>query len=415
MTCEKRVLVSAYACNPYRGSEEGVGWSWTLGIARRHSVVALVSEEHRNDIEHAVREGVTAGADITFRYFVRPNVAVLQRLWPPAFLMSYRVWQKRAYRWARAEHAVRPFDLVHQLTYVGYRVPGHLWKLGAPFVWGPIGGLENTPLRYFPALGIQGACYHAARNIVNSVQRRMHPLPKRAVLAAGNAAIAATSGMARELRRFYSVESTVICEIVPPLDLVPEYRRRQGTEPLRLVWSGLHLSRKALPLLLRALAALPRGLRWELHVLGKGSRTRRWRREARRLGVDSRTIWYGQVTRAEALAAMTQGHAFVTTSLKDLTSTVLLEALALGLPVIAPDHCGFPDVVDRTCGYLVSTRSLTSMVRGIRDAITALHEDEELRLHMAHAARRRAQVFSLDNKMRIVDGMYERKLREVLT
>ncbi len=44
---------------------------------------------------------------------------------------------------------------------------------------------------------------------------------------------------------------------------------------------------------------------------------------------------------------------FVITSLKDLTSTVLLEALAQGVPVICPDHCGFADVVTGECGLKI--------------------------------------------------------------
>ena len=35
LTRRLKILISAYACNPYKGSEEGVGWGWVTAIARR--------------------------------------------------------------------------------------------------------------------------------------------------------------------------------------------------------------------------------------------------------------------------------------------------------------------------------------------------------------------------------------------
>ena len=43
---------------------------------------------------------------------------------------------------------------------VGYREPGYLWKIEKPFVWGPIGGLENSPWRFLPSLGIKGFMFY---------------------------------------------------------------------------------------------------------------------------------------------------------------------------------------------------------------------------------------------------------------
>ena len=41
-----------------------------------------------------------------------------------------RRWHRRAYRAARRLHEQIGFDLVHQVTFCGYREPGYLWKLG---------------------------------------------------------------------------------------------------------------------------------------------------------------------------------------------------------------------------------------------------------------------------------------------
>jgi len=69
------------------------------------------------------------------------------------------------------------FDVAHQLTYVGFRVPGLLWKLDTPFVWGPIGGLEQTTWALLPALGVRGALYFVARNLLNAWTNRFRVSP----------------------------------------------------------------------------------------------------------------------------------------------------------------------------------------------------------------------------------------------
>ena len=34
----KTILVSAYACEPLKGSEQGVGWNWVLQLAKKNNV-----------------------------------------------------------------------------------------------------------------------------------------------------------------------------------------------------------------------------------------------------------------------------------------------------------------------------------------------------------------------------------------
>ena len=63
---------------------------------------------------------------------------------------------------------------------------------------------------------------------------------------------------------------------------------------------------------------------------------------------------------------------FVFTSLRDTTGSVVLEALAAGVPVVAPDHQGVGDVVNDDCGVLVPVTDYGSMVDGYRAAILRL-------------------------------------------
>ena len=50
------VLLSAYAVNPYHGSEDGMGWNFIMQIARFNKVIAVTRENTRKDIERYMNE-----------------------------------------------------------------------------------------------------------------------------------------------------------------------------------------------------------------------------------------------------------------------------------------------------------------------------------------------------------------------
>jgi len=406
-----KVLVAAYACSPCRGSEAGVGWGWVNAISRRHDLWVLTGDCNRADIEAHRDAHPEDCANVAFRYVPRTRWLTLEKLWEPSYLWTYRRWQRDAFRLAERLHEQVGFDLTHQLTYVGFRIPGHLWKLDVPFVWGPIGGLENTPWRFLPTLGLRGGVYYAGRNVVNSLHRRCLVAPRRAFRKARGGIIAATEGIRKAIQEFYGEASEVVCEIGPPERRAAAHSVRRDGEPLRICWSGQHLPGKALPLLLRAVAALPSGVAWELHILGDGWCMRPWRRLARRLGIDGKCSWYGWLPRDQAVAVMHDSHAFVITSLKDLTSTVLVEALSQGLPVIALDHCGFQTALTDGCAVKVPVLRPAQVVAGIRDALAGLAADEGLRRRLAAGALERSGAFAWEAKADAVDAIYERIVR----
>lgn len=414
-----KILVNAYACNPRQGSECAVGWTWLLAIKDRHDVNVLIAGNQRKWIEDEIRTKPSEFRHVQFHYVEAPLWSYVQssRFWRwqagkplfvPLYHQYYRSWLRTAYRAALELNQQIHFDLVHQLTYVGFRFPGHLWKLGIPFVWGPIGGLENTPWHLLPSMGPSAAAYYAARNIGNSAHKRFLRAPRKAFARAEGGVIAATSGIRDEIMRWYGVPSQVICEVGTPMESATDHSRRSPGEPLRLAWSAQFLPGKALQLLLRALYALGNRVDWRLDIYGDGPCRDRWQSLAGRLGLMSRCTWHGQVSRDEAVRGLHRAHLFVITSLKDLTSTVTLEALSQGVPVLCPDHCGFSDVVTDECGIKLSIESTRQFQDALMRVIRELASDEIRRCQLAEGALRRAREFSWEAKAAAIDRVYQR-------
>ena len=461
-----RILVSAYACNPRMGSEEAVGWGWVRAIAAHHDLTVITAAFNRRDIESWAQETEEGRPPIRFVYVPsllthEKSLWVYRHLGPSAFLSLYtNFWQRRAFRVARQLHREQPFGLAHNLTYVGFRVPGYLWKLGIPFVWGPIGGLEQTRWRLLPGLGLKGLLYYSARNFFNTCDKYLRPGVRRAMRAADGGLIAATSGIHHEIKRLYGLDSHIISEVgLPPLtqpDPTTLSRRADG-EPLRLIWIGNLLPGKALPFLLRVLPRFSEGqgaedrgrprppqvedredgrgrtaddpvhkvperrgtegqgdggavTNWTLEVFGDGSEEKSWKRLAERNGLSSRIRWHGRVPREQVLQALRSAHLLVITSVYDLTSTVTVEALANGVPVLCPDHCGFRDAVSETCGIRFPAGNVREFEAGLPAGLRRIHDDEPFRQRLARGALERAKAYDWDLKARQVDEIYRRVL-----
>jgi glycosyltransferase involved in cell wall biosynthesis len=411
-----RILAIAYACNPTRGSEAGLGWGWVNSIAAGHDVTVITADYNCADINRYVggREGLTGNIPRFIYVRNRPWHYSPSRVWlklegslaKPLVNLAYQNWLKYAFEEAKSDVAKNGYDLVHLITYVGWRFPGRFYQLAIPFVWGPIGGMKNTPWRLLHLLGFKGAFYYAARNLINTLQLRTLQGPRHALRAADKGVIAATSEIQQELWGRFKAESRVICEVGQPSIAALVLRRRDEAEPFRICWSGMHLPGKALNLLLRAAARLPTEFNYTIEILGDGPCNRAWRTLASRLRISDRCHWHGWLAREQSLEVMGTSHILSITSLKDLTSTVAVEAVSLGIPIVCLDHCGFADLVTDECGIKIYPGSALQISCDFADALGTLYRDEALRQRLSQGAIRRSRDYSWRSKMVSLNEVY---------
>jgi glycosyltransferase involved in cell wall biosynthesis len=107
---------------------------------------------------------------------------------------------------------------------------------------------------------------------------------------------------------------------------------------------------------------------------------------------------------------MASGHVFVQPSLYDATSTVVVEALGHGLPVVCLDHCGFRDVVDATCGIRIPPTTLENAVQDFAEAIERLWRDEDYRYELALGAKAAAARLTWRAKQSVLEAIYDEVL-----
>ena len=82
--------------------------------------------------------------------------------------------------------------------------------LGAPFLWGPIGGTQNYPWRFLAAAGFRGAVHEFPRSVVNRLQLRLSSRVRGASRRAA-AILAANSTVQRDVATAHGVHAATCC------------------------------------------------------------------------------------------------------------------------------------------------------------------------------------------------------------
>ncbi len=183
-----------------------------------------------------------------------------------------------------------------------------------------------------------------------------------------------------------------------------------GDAPTVVILSvGRAVEKKGYDDLLPALARLPAALDWRFEHVGGGPELQGLAEEARALGIAERVTWLGALTQPDVLARYRAADVFVLSSRvagdgdRDGLPNVLMEAQSQGLPCVATDVSGIPELIeDGVTGLLVPPRDRDALAH----ALTRLVGDPGLRARLGAAGRERTlRDFALE---RGIDRLVER-------
>jgi glycosyltransferase involved in cell wall biosynthesis len=330
-----RIVAFAYACEPEKGSEPGAGWMWARMLATLGETWVVTRENNRSSIEAALP--TIAEADrLHFEYVDLPEWARFWKRGPRGVHAYYLLWQVAALRRARVLDATAGFDLAWHLTFANAWFGSAAALLGKRFVYGPVGGGVKTPLKLFPALGLQGSLQELLRIGARGAARYGNPLARLAWRRADLILV-----QNPETRDWLPSRHRRKAEVFPNIVLEPSERPAapRSAENVALFAARL-LPWKGTSLALQVIARLPG---WRLILVGSGPDADRMRELASRLDVASRIEFLGQVPREQLLGLMREtADVLLFPSTHEDAGWVVAEAGSVGLPVVALDRGGPP-------------------------------------------------------------------------
>jgi colanic acid/amylovoran biosynthesis glycosyltransferase len=197
---------------------------------------------------------------------------------------------------------------------------------------------------------------------------------------------------------------------VDTTSLQPRERRRSRADaPLRVVCAGRLVPLKGQLVLLEALAALTgRRSRLRLVLIGDGPMREALESATHELGLEDRVEILGALAHPEVIEQMRSADILCLPSFAEGVPIVLMEAMALGLPVIATQVMGIPELVeDGVSGLLVAPGSPEELAAALRRLI----DDERVGEALGRGARERVVAdFDLHASARQLHAIFEEEL-----
>jgi len=331
-----RVLLSAYTCEPGKGSEPEVGLRALLAAAERHEVWVLTSTTG----VPALRRFLD-GHPLGRRVHVEPIPLGIdeRKLGLAGFHLYYHRWQRRAMRRALDLDRMVDFHVVHHVTMSTIWTQVGVAAVEKPLVWGPVGGVVEPPLTLLPQLGVRGLLDDAIRVTSRRILAQLPPM--RVAPAQAAVILAQNSHMVRRLRTMAPI---LVLPNATAVDL--NGVRPQGRRTREILLVGRMVAWKGGRLALRALRHVthPEAV---LRVYGEGPDRRRLERTARRWGLSDRVRFETWIPRNSLLPKIGTAGVLLHPSFHDDAPLCVAEALSLGTPVVCLDHGGPAELVRR--------------------------------------------------------------------
>jgi glycosyltransferase involved in cell wall biosynthesis len=343
---EFKVIVLAFACSPYRGSEGKVGWEGVLAISSFAEVYVLTAAHCRSEWEKAWDEGIApSGVKVEFFGSVRPwhanRLVARGQSW-----LRYVSFMKKVRRaLPRLVREIRP-DLIHHLTYATWRVPTEVWRHGIPSIWGPIGGSGEVPQSFRQRLSrpakiletlrrwqgkkvAGGRKFRAAMNQVSLVIAANEETKELLQNDRGNKPL--------EVLPVAYLSKQRINNLQRPQQTVPKPESAAKPNVVHLFAGGNIEGRKGLEWALQALAQVKElGISFRYIIAGGGPDIGNLKERARALGISGDVIFHPGYRGAEYLAVLKTTDIFLMPSFRETLGMTCQEAILSGCyPLVA--------------------------------------------------------------------------------
>lgn len=379
------VLLIAYACEPWRGSEAGTGWNMALGLARFHRVTVVTRANNQSVIERAL-DGRQKELP-RFLYIDPPAWALkfkARRLLPVQ--LFYVLWQREVAR--HLKNFDDPFDIVHQLTFNSFEVPPFAFTaIEGKKVWGPVGGGQTVPTKMLKAFGIFGALLEWQRNL----RIRLSARSKRVGRATSSCASVLFANKETKKLLVGNCRGSVGMMIDVGVDVSRFHVEctRRNHSGIRFLFAGRLEGRKGGIIALEAFRNIAKERAdSKLIFVGDGPDLSRLQNLGMRYGLCDQLEFRGKISHNEMSQEFAAADVFLFPSLRDTSGAVVLEAMAAGLPVICFDHQGASLMIREQTGIKIKAHSFEQAVIDFGEAMKILMRCRATRIKMGSEARK---------------------------
>lgn len=401
-----KVLISAYACEPGKGSEPAVGWNLALQAQRFADVYVVTRANNRPAIEAYEKEYGKSG--VRWVYYDVPRRLSFWKKGGRGVYLYYLLWQAGIIPVCRKLHRTVKFDLAHHLTFGSLLMPTFIYRLKIQYIWGPVGGVLLFHPGLFRNFSLKGRIIEFCRFVLirsGLVRILQHRVIKNAAM------ILTVSGESRKLLG----KTAACCEVFSQVGISEDDLKilcgipAQGSSGRTVLMAGRLLHWKGFGTGIRAFGRYAaQHPECRLVVLGSGGDEAFLRKLTARHAPGCRVEFVQHVDRNRYFEFLAEASVLLFPSSHEPGAYVIVEMMAAGRPVICTAYGEPAALLSPESGLRVDVSSGRNAVDAFSNALTALLGDPEAMKAAGAAGRKRVlESFVWDQK-----GLQLRKLYE---
>ena len=381
-----KIFLSAYACEPEKGSEPGIGWNVALELAKFHEVHVLTRSNNLPSICEALSR--YEGAKPTFHGYDLPHWLTFWKKKRRGYHLYYYLWQYGAY--LKYRKLANTCDLVQHLTFANWAMPSLFMRCKPLCVYGPIGEV-HTPAQVMRSLPFKVRMKERLRQWGMWLFMHLEPLrvltPRRADLILESGHDSVPSGFPQKYAsKIRQHPQTGINTEEPEYKIT---RRRKDDVRTHLLicsefmhWKGVTYACEVFGRIASKRDDV------ELHIIGKGPEQREMECILEKHGVTGKVIWHGFVSKREMLQALLDADILLYPSYHHGLATVILQAMWAGLPIVAMLDDPVAQAVNEGAGLVAQGDSMNVILEDLVFKTTKLIDKPDLRQKLGANGRR---------------------------
>jgi glycosyltransferase involved in cell wall biosynthesis len=403
----KKILVSAYGCEPFRGSEAGVGWNWILQMAQENKLYVIARANDQKKIETYLPKELEN--NVTFFYYDTGDLLKKVKKKDKGLYLYYWFWQIGIIPLVRKIIKKYNPDYTMHLTFGSLWMPTFLPFFKTKFIWGPIGGGDGVPKSYLKELPTKQRIVQTARYFLMETSF-LNPLvfipSKKAEVI-----LCRTKNNIEALPKKYRNKARVILETAMDQSEFEKIEIKESSNEniIKIISTGRLVPFKNIVMGIRVIKKIiDEGYEIEYTIIGDGPEKNRLKKLVKNLNIEKNVNFIGQLERNKVLEYLKRSDIYLFPSLREGGSWALMEAMSSGLPVVCFNWTGSGEITDDRSAIRITPSKMSEDIDAFYNALKEMIDNPQKRVEYGVNAKERIEnVFNWNIKGQFMKKIFE--------
>ena len=329
------LLAIAYACEPERGSEPGVGWNWVRLIAQLEGVnISVITRKNNKPvIEKYYRNHESDG--VNFLYYDLPKCVLKYKKRDKNIKLFYTLWQYGVIKYIKQHIELDQYDYIWDFNFGSLVLPDFIYKLKKPYIIGPASTKESIAKSYINNMTLETRIKYKLQQFM-----RVHLWINRFAWKTLRQAkvIVTCNEMSRKYLPSESRSISVFHNGIEIQELNYCGVQKNQNSMVQFVYAGRLIYSKNIEVALKAFSIVNKTHKnFKVEIYGEGPLKKNLLSKVEQLNLNDKIVFRGKVSQRELLEIYANKDCFIFPSLLEISSTAVMEAMYYGLVPVCLD------------------------------------------------------------------------------